>query len=163
MLARLSSRKPTNPAPIFAAPDNIPWTTSFPPGASLPTLYSLPAGSYTLCDRANGLAKATLTKDPSSGTFKTVSVNYTDYSDDGQHYINGHKSITLTLMATNPWFNHLDCVSNIVQTGAVHAVKKSGPGGFHLSIDALENIFEANGTLTTTIDGVAYHQPLNGA
>lgn len=161
MLARLSSRKPTAPAPVFAAPDKIPWATSFPPGASLPTSYSLPAGDYTLYGAASGFANASLTKDQSFGTFKTVSVNYTNYSDDGQHYINGHESVTLTLSATNPWLNHLDWFSNIVQTGAVHAIKATGLGGFHLTIDAVANIFEANGTLSTTINGVTYHQPLN--
>jgi hypothetical protein len=57
----------------------------------------------------------------------------------------------------------LDWVSDVVQTGAVNAVKVTGPGGFHLTIDAVENIFEANGTLSTTIDGVTYQQPLNDA
>lgn len=163
MLARLSSRKPTTPAPIFAAPDYVPWATAFPTDPTLPTTYSLPAGNYTLYGKASGLAKASLTKDPLLGSFKTVSVNYTDYSDDAQHFINGYESVTLTLTASNPWLSQLDWVSDIIQTGAVNAVKKTGPEGFHLTIDAQENIFEANGTLTTTVNGVTFHQPLNGA
>lgn len=163
MLAKLSSRKPTSPSTVFPAPDMIPWATSFPPGASLPSRYSLPAGNYTLYGQACGFAKATLTQDPIFGTIKTVSVNYTNYSDDAQHYINGYESVTSTLTATDPWLSQLDWISDIVQTGAVNATKKTGPGGFHLSIDAIENIFEANGTLSTTINGVTYHQPLNDA
>ncbi|CEJ54822.1 Putative Saponin hydrolase (Precursor) [Penicillium brasilianum] len=163
MLARLSSRKPTSPAPIYAAPDDIPWATPFPAGSPLPTPYSLPAGNYTLYGKASGLAKASLTKDPLSGSFKTISVNYFNYSDDAQHLINGYESVTLTTTASNPWLSHLDWVSNIVQIGAVKAVKKTGPDGFHLTIDAVQNIFEANGTLTTTVNGVTYYQPLNGA
>lgn len=163
MLASLTDRTPTHPAPVFAAPDYIPWATPFPPGASLPTSYSLPAGNYTLFGKATGFANATLTRDPVFGSFKTVSVNYTNFSDDAQHFINGYESVTLTLSASNPWLSQLDWVSDVVQTGAVNAVKVTGPGGFHLTIDAIENIFEANGTLSTTIDGVTYQQPLNDA
>jgi hypothetical protein len=163
MLARLTSRKPTVPAPVFAAPDFIPWATPFPAGASLPTSYSLPGGNYTLYGMASGFANATLTKDPILGSFKTVSVNYTNYSDDGQHYINGYESVTQISSTSNPWLSNLNWVSDIVQSGTVDAVKKTGPGGFQLTIDALANIFEANGTLTTTMNGVTYYQPLNGA
>ncbi|KAJ5455737.1 uncharacterized protein N7458_004001 [Penicillium daleae] len=163
MLARLTSRKPTVPAPVFVAPDFIPWATPFPAGASLPTSYSLPGGKYTLYGMASGFANATLTKDPILGSFKTVSVNYTNYSDDGQHYINGYESVTQISSTSNPWLSNLNWVSDIVQSGTVNAVKKTGPGGFQLTIDALANIFEANGTLTTTMNGVTYYQPLNGA
>jgi hypothetical protein len=163
MLARFANRKPAKSAPIFAAPDYIPWATPFPPGSNPPTPYSVPAGNYTLYGKASGLAKATLTtEDPLFGSIKAVSMNYTNYSDDGKHYLNGYESVTVTLSASNPWLNKLNWISNLEQTGAVHALKKTGPGGFHLSIDALENIFEANGTLTTNIDGVTYRQPANG-
>lgn len=161
MLARLSSRNPTSPVPVFAAPDEIPWATPYPSGSSLPTSYSLPAGNYTLYGKISGFANVTLDKNTLSGTFRSVFARYTDYSDDGQHYINGVEVVTRKYTAANPWLNHLDWFSDIIQTGAVHATKKTGPGGFHLSIDAMENIFKANGTLTTTVDGVAYHQPLN--
>ncbi|CAG8936033.1 unnamed protein product [Penicillium salamii] len=163
MLARLSSRTPTSPAPVFAAPDTIPWATPFAPGAKPPAMYSFPVGNYTLYGTASGFANATFVKDPFLGILKTVSVNYTNYSADGTHYINGHESVTVTRAMDNPWSNHLDWFSDIVQTGPVHAVKKTGPGGFHLSIDVFKNKFVANGTLTTTIDGVVYHQPLNYA
>lgn len=162
MLARLG-RKPTAPAPVFAAPDHIPWTMPFPVGATVPTPYILPGGNYTLYGKTHGIAKVVLIKDPTLDAFKTVSVNYTNYSDDGKHFINGYESVTRTLSVASPWLNHLEWLSDIVQTGAVHAVKKTSPGGFHMSIDALENIFEANGTLITIIDGTAYHQPLNHA
>ena len=163
MLARLSSRTPTNPAPVFVVPDMIPWAMSFGLGDTPPALHFVSGGSYTLHGRAGGFANVTLVNDELLGIPKTVSVDYTEYSDDGRHYINGYESVTLTVPKESPWSNHLDWVSDIVQTGLVHAVKKTGPGGFHMSINALENIFVANGTLTTTIDGVAYHQPLNYA
>ncbi|CAG7931238.1 unnamed protein product [Penicillium olsonii] len=163
MLARLSSRTPTNPVPVFAVPDMIPWAMSFGPGDMPPAMHFVPGGNYTLHGKAGGFANVTFVNDELLGIPKTVSVDYTEYSDDGRHYINGYESVTLTVPKESPWSNHLDWVSDIVQTGLVHAVKKTGPGGFHMSINALENIFVANGTLTTTIDGVVYHQPLNYA
>lgn len=163
MLARLATRKPISPVPVFDAPDTIPWATQFPPGASLPSTYSLPPGNYTLRGKHSGFAKTRIAKDPLLNIIKMVSVEYTDFSDDGEHYLHGHEAVTLTLSASDPWLNHLDWYSDILQTGATNASKKTGPGGFHLTINALENIFEANGTLTTLVDGVTYHQPLNGA
>ncbi|MFD9444699.1 hypothetical protein ACFWBR_39500 [Streptomyces sp. NPDC060006] len=40
--------------------------------------------------------------------------------------------------------------------------QKTNPDGFHLTIDALINIFQATGTLTTTINSHVYEQPQNG-
>ncbi|GIC84239.1 TolB family protein [Aspergillus udagawae] len=162
MLARLTSRQPTAPATVYRAPDKIPWATPFPPGATIPARYQVPAGNYTLFGKTTGLAHVRLTAYPGLGGLKAVDVNYTNYSDDGQHFIHGYESVTLTLSTSNPWLNKLDWYSGLTQTGAVNASKLTGPGGFHLSIDALTNILEANGTLTTTIDGVIYTQPANG-
>jgi hypothetical protein len=162
MLAKITSRKPHHPAPVFAAPDAIPWATPFPPGASVPAAYSLQAGNYTLKGNASGVAEVHLIPDsPGSASFHTVAVNYTNYSDDCKHTLNGWEEVKLTLTSTSPWLNKVDWYSDLVQTGVVTATKKTSPGGFHLSIDAVLNIFEANGTLTTTIDGVAYTQPHN--
>ena len=162
MLARLSNRKPTTPAPVFAAPDMIRWATPFPLGSTVPIPYNMPAGNFTLQGEASGFAKVGLIKDPTLGTFKTVNVKYTNFSIDGMHFINGHESVTATISVSDPWLNHLDWYSDIVQTGVEEGTKKTGPGGFHLTINAMENIFEANGTLTTVVDGVTYKQPLNG-
>lgn len=38
----------------------------------------------------------------------------------------------------------------------------TSPDGFHLAIDIITNIFNANATLTTTINGISYYQPANG-
>lgn len=89
-------------------------------------------------------------------------MEYDNYSDDGQHIINGYESVTTHPDPSTPWMNRLSWWSDLQQTGAVTATKKTGLGGFQLSIDAVMNIFEANGTLTTTIDGVVYRQPANG-
>ncbi|KAL3458151.1 hypothetical protein BJX64DRAFT_292414 [Aspergillus heterothallicus] len=162
MLARLKSRQATKPAPVFDVPDFIPWAIPFPPGTELPTQYSLPAGTYTLRGKVTGVANATFVASPVTGGFETVSVEYDDYSDDGEHIIDGFESVTATPNSSNPWMSHLNWTSDLIGTGIVRAAKKTGPGGFQLSIDAMTNVFDANGTLTTTIDGVVYRQPANG-
>lgn len=162
ILAHLTSRQPAAPAPVCKVPDMIPWARAFSPGASTPPPYQLTAGLYSLPGKVHGIAQVHLTAYPGFGGFKTVAVNYTNYSDDGRHFIHGRETVTLTLSESNPWWNHLDWYSDLTQTGAVQATKRTGPGGFQLSIDAMQNIFEANGTLTTTVGGVVYLQPANG-
>ncbi|KAH8432801.1 uncharacterized protein LDX57_010431 [Aspergillus melleus] len=162
MLATRTDREPTEPAPIYKVPDEIPWATPFPPGSDLPELYAVPPGNYTLHGSSSGSAKVSLIAG-SSGIVQTVKVKYSNYSDDGEHFIHGSESVTTRIpSADNPWLNVLDWYSDLNQTGAVTASKKTGPGGFQLTIDAMVNIFEANGTLTTTIDGEVYKQPANG-
>ncbi|KAL2851031.1 hypothetical protein BJY01DRAFT_261244 [Aspergillus pseudoustus] len=162
MLARLKSRTPTKPVPVFDVPDFIPWATPFPPGTELPAEYSIPPGTYTLRGKVSGTANATFIADSTTGRFKTVSVEYDNYSDDGKHIVDGVETVTNTADPANPWMSHLDWTSDLVGTGVVRATKETGPGGFQLSIDAMTNAFNANGTLTTTIDGVLYRQPANG-
>ncbi|PLB54047.1 hypothetical protein P170DRAFT_442213 [Aspergillus steynii IBT 23096] len=162
MLATRTDASPTDPAPVFDVPDQIPWATPFPPGSEVPQMYAVPAGNYTLEGSSSGFAKVSLVAG-ASGIVQTVSVKYSNYSDDGEHFIHGKESVTQTIpSASNPWLNKLDWYSDLTQTGAVTGSKKTGPGGFHLTIDAMVNDFEANGTLTTMIDGKVYKQPANG-
>jgi hypothetical protein len=62
------------------------------------------------------------------------------------------ESLTLERVA---WF------SNLTSSGDHVASKITSEGGFHLLIDIMETEFVANGTLTTTVDGVVYAQPKN--
>jgi hypothetical protein len=56
----------------------------------------------------------------------------------------------------------LDWHSNLRQTVKVTATKVTSIDGFKLTIDVMRNVFNATGTLTTTINGHAYTQPTNG-
>ena len=51
---------------------------------------------------------------------------------------------------------------NLRLSGRQTGTKLTSPGGLTLSPAVLENIFDAVGTMTTTIDGVTYTQPGNG-
>ncbi|KAH6638596.1 saponin hydrolase precursor [Truncatella angustata] len=89
----------------------------------------------------------------------TQAVRYSNYSDDGISFLNGYENFTRT--NPSPSVELADWYSDLTQTGETHNTKKTSPGGFHLSIDTFTNILEANGTLTTTIDGTEYLQPTN--
>lgn len=89
-------------------------------------------------------------------------VSYSKYPDDGDHILNGYENATVIVDANNPWANTAHWFSELVRTNTANETKVTGQDGFHLEIDAMTNIFNANGTLITTIDGVVYHQPVNG-
>jgi hypothetical protein len=165
MLTRRRDRKPTHPVPVHKVSTRIPWATPFPHGAKLPSLPTLEPGDYTLYGKISGYAEVRLIGDtahPQTGFIKRVAVNYTDYSNDGEYVINGHEDVELTVLFPNVWDQKLDWYSDISQTGSANGSKKTGPGGFHMRIDVMKNILEANGTLTTTVNGVDFHQPANG-
>ncbi|KAF4972955.1 hypothetical protein FSARC_612 [Fusarium sarcochroum] len=159
MVAELTSRKPKNPPPVFDIPDFLPWAVPFPPGALLPSEDSLQAGNYTLRGQSSGYAHVRLIGEP---RISTVAVDYNNYSDDGEHILNGYENVTVTVAPDNPWENDIDWYSDIVQTGKVKATKKTSKDGFHLVIDAVLNNFNATGSLTTVVDGKEYVQPANG-
>lgn len=163
MVAKLTSRKPTRPAKVFVIPDKISWATSFPPGSTPPGNPPLNAGNYTLKGKVSGEARVRfIPTAPGQTRFNTVAVNYTNYSDDGKLILNGFEQVRSTPTPSQPWLSILDWDSDIVQTGAVKGTKRTSPGGFHLEIDAVHNIFQATGSLTTTLDGKTYTQPQNG-
>ncbi|KZM28752.1 hydrolase [Ascochyta rabiei] len=161
MLARLTSRKPAPPKKVYEVPDYLPWAAPFKPGFPPPSPLGVHPGNYTLTGKISGHANVRLFGGAST---TRVAVNYTNYADNGEHVLNGYEDVEVTTTPPNLWENKLDWYSDIVQTkaGEVTGTKVTSPGGFHLSIDAMTNIFEANGTLTTTVDGKGYEQPANG-
>ncbi|KAK0102628.1 hypothetical protein ONS95_006233 [Cadophora gregata] len=154
MLAKRIGHAPTHPAPVFKIPDVIPWATPFPPGSTVPADLTLAPGHYTLYGKAHGSADVVYAPD-------SVSVRYSNYSDDYKHILDGYENATSSVSPPNFFLVRVSWFSDIIQTGKVFGTKKTSPGGFHSEIDAMINIFSANGSLTTTLDGVEHHQPLN--
>jgi len=94
---------------------------------------------------------------------KTVAVRYSRYSDDGRNFIDGSENVTRT--STTPTLTTLDWYSDLVKSGRggkVLATKTTSADGFHLTIDLWQTIFQATGTLTTTVGSRTYVQPANG-
>ncbi|KAI0537389.1 saponin hydrolase precursor [Xylaria digitata] len=159
MLATLTSREPHVLPSVEPVSDVVPWGTPYVPGDPAPTLPRVPQGTYTLSGTASGSAEVTITENTDDTSIKSVAVQYSDYSDDSINFINGYENYTRS--NPSPSLEVADWYSDLVRTGETYSTKKTSPDGFHPSIDLFINIFEANGTLTTTVDDDVYLQPLN--
>ncbi|GFF57903.1 hypothetical protein IFM46972_10942 [Aspergillus udagawae] len=159
MLATLTSRTPQKMRLIEPVSDVVPWGVPYVAGTADPSRPSPKQGNYTLIGKLSGFAAVSLINRSSGDGLATVGVTYHNFSDDGFHYLSGNEQVTST--AISQTLSRFDWESNLTSTGATYSTKVTSPGGFHLSLDVLENEFDANGTLTTTVNGDIYFQPLN--
>ena len=160
MVAHLVDRKPVPRKRVAGVPDIIPGAVKYRPGASMPSRSWPPPGKYVLKGRTSGHADVDLSSLQDSTSIDAVAVTFTDFSEDGLRIVSGSQNISrvpggLTLDRT-VWH------SDITQRGIECGSQKTSCGGFHLAIDVMKNIFEANGTLRTTVDEILYEQPGNG-
>ncbi|KAL6915321.1 hypothetical protein FSST1_006816 [Fusarium sambucinum] len=154
VLATFTGRKPAKYIPVDPVPDNIPWAELYVPGASTPERKGPTPGRYTLEAKVSGYADVTIAPDH-------VAVTYHKYTDDGKIFLNGWENATTTTDSLTR--SQVDWYSNLTQSGpGLYTTKETSANGFHISIDVLTNEFTASGTLTTTIDGKRFSQPLNG-
>jgi hypothetical protein len=160
MIARFTSRKPLSIKPLSPVSDTVPWGEAYVPGGPSPHMSRIPEGAYTLRGKASGSARLTIVDTPDHRAVKSVSVIYENYSDDGENVIVGSESVAQN--STKPTATTLDWHSNLRQSGKTTGTKITSPDGFLLTIDYFTNIFEATGTLATTINGRTYRQPGNG-
>jgi hypothetical protein len=160
MIAHLTSRTPAPAKKVKPVSDTVPWGTPYTGPSPAPLRPLVPAGSYTLDGKAFGSAQVQITHDAVNTFVSSVSVSYTNYSDDGFHVINGTESVSLPssgIIQTVTW--HSSLMLSGCQTGTKVT---SEPGGLVLTEDEQNTIFTATGTLATTVDGTTYSQPLNG-
>jgi Tol biopolymer transport system component len=160
MIAHLGSRMPLAIPPAKPLPDSVPWGTPYVPGGPMPARASILAGDYVLRGKISGIAQVRITEAAQHSDIAGVAVQYTNYSDDGAHIINGGESVTQTY--PDVFTVALDWHSNLVQTGSSQTTKVTSPDGFKLSINMMTNIFQATGTMTTTVGDHVYRQPANG-
>ncbi len=160
MLAVLTSRKPEHNPSVAPVSYAVPWGIPFPPGSTVPSRSLIPTGNYTLRG-ARGSATVNVVDNPSKTQVSSISVSYSNYSDDGVNIINGTQSTTLT-SSSNPL--------NVIQTFH-EALRLSGqntgtevtsePGGYTIAPTAslVHGTYEPTGTMTTTLNGRVYTQP----
>ncbi|MQY27701.1 TolB-like translocation protein [Nocardia aurantia] len=156
MLARFDGLAPKSVTPVAPVPDSVDWGTPYHPGDPMPVRPQLPAGIYTLPGKAHGSARAEIAEDAAG---VSMSVSYTDFSDDGATVVDGTESIR----RPRSLLGGITLQENLTVSGAHTGTKvTSEPAGFTLAPTVLENNFQATGTLTTTLDGRTYTQPQNG-
>ena len=160
MMARFPNRKPVSTKQPGPVSEVVPWGTSYLPGSVTPTRARISEGTYTLNGARSGRAKVIIQDAPDHSAIASVSVVYENYSDSPGNIINGTESVSQS--HPKPTTAALIWHSNLVQTGRVSATKVTSPDGFNLTIDILTNIFQASGTLTTTVNGKTFRQPGNG-
>lgn len=159
MMATLIGRKPIEPLVIDPVPDTVPWAIAYTPGDSLPTFSLMPSGTYTLQGKVSGHANVSIAQ-ASTGTYvESVAVTYENYCDNGDNTIFGWENVTVSPISATT--ERLDWYSNLTSIGVVSGTKVTSPDGFHLTLDVLTNIFEATGSLNTTINGETWLQPDN--
>ncbi|KAH6980873.1 hypothetical protein BKA56DRAFT_486732 [Ilyonectria sp. MPI-CAGE-AT-0026] len=162
VLASFTSRKPSKFVPVAPVPDNVPWAKLYVPGGSTEEREGLPPGQFILKAKVTGYAKVQVGRTGNATDSNQIAVTYNNYSDDGMTFLNGWENVTSTAQSLT--LNRVAWYSDLVQTGrGIYNTKKTSADGFHLEIDVLANLFDANGTLTTTINGKAYKQPRNNA
>jgi len=160
MMALFPNRKPVSiesPAPVS---DVVTWGTPYLPASVTPTRARIPEGTYTLKGALSGSARVTIQDTPDHSATLSVSVVYENYSDSPGNIINGTENVIQS--HPKPTTAALVWRSNLTQTGSTSATKVTSADGFNLTIDILTNIFQATGTLTTTVNGRTYRQPANG-
>lgn len=160
MLANLTSRTPIRRPKVAVANDEIPWGTKYAPGNPFPTRPLIPQGDYTLNGASHGHASVRIVENAPKTAIRSIAVTYHQYSEDGLNFLNGMENVTYTALSMTGV--HLDWWSDLIQTGPWNGTKKTSDDGFHMTVDLMESKFEANGTLTSTVNGVAWRQPGNG-
>lgn len=66
----------------------------------MPDQFTVAPGEYILRGPASGFAEVSYTADPNTVSgLGMASVNYTDLSDDGEHFLDGHEDVTVNIHA----------------------------------------------------------------
>lgn len=160
MMAKLSSRKPIPIRKVAAEPIKVDWAVPLKPGDPLPRRNNLgfPPGKYVLEGKFGGKAEIDYTG-------RSISIRYTDFTDDGGHIINGTESAErrpapagadpmAAMMGGNVVWH-----SDLRSSGIQNATKKTTAGG--VVISGFRGPIE--GDLITTVDGKEYRRPPPGA
>jgi hypothetical protein len=111
-----------------------------------------------MCDNVSGSAQVVY---GNTSSRNSIAVTYFSYTNNGVNVLNGFENVSSSLI--NSTLSHLDRCSNLTSIGETYITRLTSAGRFHLEIDLMANNFQVNGTLMTTVDGVAYYQPLNDA
>jgi len=163
LIADLVSRGPKN----IKGPRDVrqvgSWAQPLATNPSTPLRPIVPEGSYSLAGKVSGTVTIEVTHRDNGVQIQSVSVVYEDFSNDCRVF-NGFEIVAVGA-PVGQFQNETDWNSDITMSGCETGTKitrdENGDQGT-MSLSAGGNIFEATGTLTTTIDGEVFDQPANG-
>ncbi|KAF5683800.1 saponin hydrolase precursor [Fusarium circinatum] len=159
IVANLTAREPLNLPTVNPISDEVPWGVKYSPGDIDPQRPEPTPGNYTLMGLRCGYANVEIVGGEDA-SISEINVVYHHFSDDGSTFLSGSETVRATFPSLT--LSHVDWYSDLTQIGSSKNSKRTSLDGFHLTIDVLKNIFQANGTMNTTIDGHLYTQPANG-
>ena len=163
MLALLTDREPQ----AIAGPSPVPtigsWAQRYADFRPSPVRPTLPSGTYTLRGKVDGTATVTVLN-PTGKRVKEISVSYDNYADDCRVFNGSERAVEEAEISP---FQYEDTLySNITMSGCETGTKitrdSNGTEGGGTTMSAIGNVFQATGSLTTTIDGEEFTQPLPG-
>jgi len=157
LIAQFPDRKVAPPLAVSSPPSSIPWGTPYIPGASPPSHSPIPNGNYILKGKKSGFAEVTLNF---TSAATSVSANYTNYSDDGYHIIDGFESASFS--PSSPILLSLSWRSSLTLSGCISGKKVTSPEGYFVVLDLMNPVVQSTGNLTTTIGNVTYVSPNPG-
>lgn len=118
MIAHLPGRAPLpiSSEPVTPISDVVPWGTPYTPGDPHPTRPYPREGNYTLRGKVLGKAEIHIKENGERTAVETVTVEYTNYSDDGIRVLNGTESVTRR--RPSPFDTELDWRSDLCRAAA---------------------------------------------
>ncbi|AYJ50387.1 hypothetical protein [Rhodococcus sp. P1Y] len=147
--------------PVDVKPATIvEWGIDYTPGQPMPPRPSIPAGTYTMNGAAGGVADITVTANDKGTRTMSISVVFDEFTDDGELIINGPQSAEI--YQDSP-LSDITWKADLTISGLYDGTVVTSPEGFTLDRQTKrDNVMRATGTMTTTINGHTYNQPVNG-
>lgn len=119
----------------------------------------MPAGTYTVDGKYSGTVAVVIKAEAGTTTLSSVSVTYHRYSDISGDIINGTESVSVS----GGLFGLVTFHEQLTLSGRDTGSKvTSEPGGYSVSAIAVATgAYQPTGTMTTTLNGHAYTQPVS--
>lgn len=163
MIAHLVDREPL---PIPGGPvDVVPvgdWAAPFAPGEAVPSPPVLPPCTYTIEGAVSGSATITIELTESGQAVGSTSVDYVNFANDCRIF-NGFEMVTSSggsvFGGSSQW--NVDIRMSGCEQGSKITYTEGGAQG-PMTLLSGGSVFEARGTLVTTIGAHEYRQPANG-
>ena len=163
MLAHLYDREPRPIGGLAPVPTIGSWAQRYEDFRASPVRPTLPSGTYTLRGKVGGTATVTVLN-PTGKRVKEVAAVYDNYADDCRVFNGNEKAVEEAEISPfhyeDTWYS--DIAMSGCETGTKITTDSNGTRGGGTTMSAIGDVFHATGSLTTTIDGEEFPQPVHG-